>query len=230
MMIGLLRIFFMVNLAAIFAACVPYQFVQPDHPDYRPVPVSIPPVPPVRDGGIFRDQTAVHLFQDEKARRVGDIITVVLSERTQATKSANTEITKDNSLTLPNPTLFGRPLSLGMRGTNLEMGQTGNREFSAESDSAQNNSLEGVISVTVSEVLPNGNLVVQGEKWINLNQGDEYIRLTGIVRPQDISGNNDIESGKIANARIGYSGTGALAESNVQGWFARFFSSPLWPF
>lgn len=223
--------FLLIALYGLLAfGCVPYQFVQPNHPDYQPVPVNIPPQPPINDGGIFRDQTAVHLFQDLKARRIGDIITVVLSERTQASKSANTEITKESDVGLPNPTLFGRPLSLGMSGTTLGIEQTGQREFTAESDSEQNNSLTGVISVTVNNVLPNGNLVVTGEKWINLNQGDEYIRLTGIIRPEDISAGNEIESGKIANARIGYSGTGALAESNVQGWFSRFFSSPLWPF
>jgi len=84
--------------------------------------------------------------------------------------------------------------------------------------------------VTVVEVLANGNLVVQGEKWININQGEEYIRLRGIVRPSDISPDNTIASVRVANAQIQYSGDGSLADANEQGWLAKFFNSPWMPF
>ena len=84
--------------------------------------------------------------------------------------------------------------------------------------------------MTVARVLPNGNFYVQGEKWIQINQGNEYIRLRGIIRPVDITTNNTILSTQVADARISYSGTGATAEVNQVGWLSRFFMSPLWPF
>jgi len=90
--------------------------------------------------------------------------------------------------------------------------------------------LAGNISVVVSEVLPNGNLVVRGEKWMTLNQGDEFIRITGIVRPQDIDPDNTVSSYLVANARIGYGGTGPVADANVLGWLTRFFISAVFPF
>jgi len=77
--------------------------------------------------------------------------------------------------------------------------------------------------------LPNGNLMIRGEKWMSLNNGDEYIRLTGIIRAQDISSGNTIISSKIANARIQYAGTGTFADTQEQGWLSKFFSSGWWP-
>ena len=84
--------------------------------------------------------------------------------------------------------------------------------------------------MTVAKVYPGGNLYVQGEKWIQINQGNEYIRLRGIIRPVDISSDNSILSTKIADARMSYSGTGATADVNKAGWLSRFFISPVWPF
>jgi flagellar L-ring protein precursor FlgH len=92
------------------------------------------------------------------------------------------------------------------------------------------NSLSGNITVTIHQVMPNGTMLVRGEKWLTLNQGDEYIRVSGLVRPQDIGPDNSIESTRLADARITYSGTGATHDANVMGWLARFFISPLWPF
>jgi flagellar L-ring protein precursor FlgH len=90
--------------------------------------------------------------------------------------------------------------------------------------------LQGAIAVQVAKVLPNGNLVVQGEKWIKLNQGDEFIQLRGIIRPEDISPLNTIPSSLVADARISYGGTGIIEEANTPGWLTRFFTSPLNPF
>ena len=92
------------------------------------------------------------------------------------------------------------------------------------------NSLSGNITVTVHDVLPNGVLMVKGEKWLTLNQGDEYIRISGMVRPQDIGSDNTVESTKLADARIAYSGTGSVNDSNVMGWMSRFFIGAIWPF
>ncbi len=103
-------------------------------------------------------------------------------------------------------------------------------EFDGAGESSQSNSLTGSVTVSVVEVLANGNLVVQGEKWININQGEEYIRLRGIVRPSDISTDNTIASTRVANAQIQYSGDGVLNETNSMGWLARFFNGPWMPF
>ena len=102
--------------------------------------------------------------------------------------------------------------------------------FDGAGDSSQSNQLSGEITVTVAEVLPNGNLVVQGEKWLGINQGNEFVRLRGIIRPVDISATNTVQSIQVANAQLYYGGTGALQDSNTPGWLSRFFNHPVWPF
>ena len=102
--------------------------------------------------------------------------------------------------------------------------------FKGDAKSNQSNSLNGQISVHVLRVLPNGNLIIRGEKWLTLNTGQEFIRLTGIVRAEDVSSANTVESTRVANARISYSGKGSLAESQEAGWLSRFFMSSMWAF
>jgi len=104
------------------------------------------------------------------------------------------------------------------------------REFNGTGDASQSNSLNGRVTVTVSDVLPNGYLVVQGEKRLSLNQGSEHIRFSGIVRPADIKSDNTVKSTSVANAQIIYGGSGSLADSSKPGWLTRIFNSPLWPF
>ncbi|MFA7096514.1 MAG: flagellar basal body L-ring protein FlgH [Gammaproteobacteria bacterium] len=190
------------------------------------------PVPPTpieqNNGAIYQSGNAVLLFEDVKARRVGDLITIVLTERTDASKKASTSASKDSSVDIANPTLFGRPFSANSH--NLEMQISGSRDFDGKADSSQSNKLTGNITVTVAQVLPNGNLVVRGEKWIALNQGEEYIQISGIVRPIDIRPDNTVLSTQVGDARISYSGKGELASANAMGWLTRFFMSALWPF
>jgi flagellar L-ring protein precursor FlgH len=123
--------------------------------------------------------------------------------------------------------LGGQPVTIN--GQTLQMGFTQDSNFSGDSKANQGNSLSGNISVHVLRVLQNGNLMIRGEKWITLNNGDEYIRLTGVVRSKDINANNTVLSSKIANARIQYAGTGSFADVNEQGWLSKFFSSAWWP-
>ena len=103
-------------------------------------------------------------------------------------------------------------------------------DFSGDGASSLSNSLSGSITVFVAEVMPNGNLVIRGEKKLTLNQGDEYIRVTGIVRPMDVTPDNTIASTKVANAEIFYSGDGSINDANRMGWLARFFNGSMWPF
>lgn len=198
-------------------------------PDFSPVrPISTQPLP-INDGAIFKSGYSVGLFADITAHRVGDILTILLDERTNASKKASTTTKKDADIELTAPTLFGRQFTRDGNQT-LSASVAAARDFTGEGDSTQSNSLSGQISVTVVEVLSNGNLVVRGEKLLTLNQGSEHVRISGIVRPADISPTNQIDSSQIANARIVYGGQGVLAEANTKGWLQQFFDSSWWPF
>lgn len=181
------------------------------------------------NGAIYQAGYSKNMFEDARARGVGDLITVVLVEETDAEKKASTSTAKDNAIQFGSPTVFGQPVEHNGNAV-LSASVNNETEFTGEGASSQSNKLTGNITVFVSNVLPNGNLVIRGEKRLTLNQGDEYIRLSGIVRPEDISPENTVESTKVANAEILYSGNGAVADANRQGWLSRFFNSPLWPF
>ena len=210
-------------------ACVINSPAKPNDPYYAPV--MMPSEPPQRstNGSLYSDSLAVGLFTDRKAMRVGDIITVVLQERTSSRKSSNVGMTKDNDINVDSgATFLGMQPSAGE--VNLGTNLVAEREFTGEADADQSNQLAGTITVTVVDTLPNGTLVIRGEKWMTLNRGEEYIRISGLVRPDDVGQDNLVTSTKIANARISYSGTGELADSQSIGWIGRFFNSPIWPF
>ncbi len=210
-------------IAAVLATgCVSPQVGPP--PEYVP-PYNLTQMPekPL-DGRIFQDGRELALFQDVKARQVGDILTVILAEQTRGTKSADTAIDKSTSNDISVPEVGGE--TWGNLGASLDSESS----FSGEGSSRQSNSLDGRITVVVTEVLPSGNLVVQGEKWIKINQGDEYVRLSGLVRQEDISTLNTVSSTQVADARISYGANGAVSEANSVGWLSRFFMSPIWPF
>ncbi|MEM7467155.1 MAG: flagellar basal body L-ring protein FlgH [Pseudomonadota bacterium] len=209
-------------------------------PAYSPAYPAAFPAPVQRhNGAIYQVGYERTLFEDIRARRIGDILTVRLSEATNASKSASTELDRDTETTIVNPTLLGTnplfsvPGVLPLAATennNLESNLRSSNGFTGESDSAQSNSLNGDITVTVADVFPNGNLYVRGEKRLNLNQGNEYIKISGIVRPIDIATDNTVPSTKIADATIIYNGDGAGADANKLGWIARFFISAVFPF
>jgi len=201
----------------------------PNDPFYAPVVSEMPQQKITQDGSLFRPDLISSIYSDVKARRVGDIITVNLRENTSASKSAGTTTSKETEATV-NPLigLGGNAINIGSQA--IQLGVDTTNEFTGDAQANQSNNLNGNISVTVIQVLANQNLVVRGEKWLTLNNGDEYIRLTGVVRPEDISPANEIVSTKIANARIQYSGTGAFANAQQKGWLSGFFSSEWWPF
>ncbi|MEH6564875.1 MAG: flagellar basal body L-ring protein FlgH [Halopseudomonas sp.] len=199
-----------------------------DDPTYAPVLPRTPLPQELNNGAIYQPGFEMSLYNDRKAHRVGDIITITLSERTAAQKTAENEIDKDSSVSIANPTLLGNVV--GAKGLDLGVSLAGQREFDGSADANQSNSLTGSITVTVAEVLPNGILAVRGEKWITLNQGDELIRISGLVRTDDIGPDNTVLSTRVADARITYSGTGAFANASQPGWLNQFFLSPLWPF
>lgn len=202
--------------------------VLPD-PQYAPVDLKAAKYQPVNNGSIFQVGRSVRLFEDNKAFRVGDLLSITLSEATNASKSAATSTAKEDDVDLGVGALLGTvPTHNGDPLFNNTL--SGTRDFSGSGDSAQSNSLDGEIAVMVTDILPNGTLVVRGEKIIGLNQGSEYIRISGLVRPQDVSANNVVFSRKLANARIYYGGGGVVAEANTRGWLSRLFDSPMFPF
>ena len=187
------------------------------------------PVPKPTNGSIYQSGREVALFENPIAHHVGDIVTIVLNEQTAAQKSSSTNTNKATTVALPGMTLLGKALTIhGVPILSNNIADTS--KFAGEGDSAQSNSLQGFITVTVQKVLPNGNLYVKGEKWISINQGQEYVRMTGVIRPIDLSSENSVPSSQVANAKIAYGGKGALADANAQGWLSRFFNSPWSPF
>ena len=188
------------------------------------------PVDPAsrQPGAIYQAGTDMRLFEDRTARRIGDAVVIRLVEKTDASKSATTSATKKSEIDIQNPTLFGVPFSAGS--LNLANSANGERKLGGEGSSDQSNSLTGNVSAVVVGVYPNGNLAIRGEKMLTLNQGEEVVQVSGVIRPEDIAGDNSIPSSRVADAKITYAGNGALADANTIGWFGRFFLSPLWPF
>jgi len=186
------------------------------------------------NGSIYQPGFEQNLYSDRKAFRVGDIITITLQERTQASKNASSDISKDSSANLGLTSLFGGAVSgtnpLTKNSMDLSAQFSGSRDNKGDSQAAQGNSLTGSLTVTIAEVLPNGVLAVRGEKWLTLNTGNELMRISGLVRADDIATDNTVVSTRVADARITYSGTGAFADASQPGWLSQFFTSPLWPF
>ena len=173
-------------------------------------------------GGVFTGDT-VSLTSDSRAYRVGDAVTVILQETTQASKRAGTSFSKGSSVGVSPIAALGK--TFGKTAIDI----SADRSFEGDATSTQQNALSGALTVIVQEVLPNGLLRVAGEKNLNLNQGEEFVRLKGFVRAQDIDNDNQVSSLRVANARIAYSGQGSLADANTPGWLTRFFTGPLMP-
>ena len=197
-------------------------------PAFAPVQATDLYPPRQSNGSIYQSGHDMRLFEDHKAKRIGDILTVKLDEDTKANKKSDLDAQKDNSISVTAPIFSG--IESFAFSKNLSAELASNHLFEGEGEANQSNSLTGDISVTVVDVLPNGNLRVRGEKRVTLNDGSEYIRLSGIVRTIDIDASNSISSSKVADATIMYTGDGPVADSSKVGWFAKFFLSPLFPF
>lgn len=213
----------------VLGACTTTVPPKPDDPAYAPVVTGAANYQPRTQGSLYQAGNSMMLFEDRRAHRVGDILTVMLSESTTANKLAATDISKESATEITEPTILGNTVNLSAVNS-LATSIDATREFESESTSDQSNSLQGSIAVTIAEILPNGLMRVRGEKWMTLNSGEEFIRVRGLVRPEDINPDNTVMSMKLADARITYSGTGDFANSNKQGWLGRLFNSEYWPF
>ncbi len=172
------------------------------------------------NGAIYQASHVRPLFEDRRARFVGDTISINIVEKTQAAKKSNTGVERSQDLEVSVPTLFKVP-GKSFQGLNIEANH--DSKFSGKGESAANNTFTGTITCTVIEVLPNGNLLVSGEKLVAINQGEEFIRFSGVVNPAHITAANIVTSTQVADARIEYKANGAIDSAQVMGWLARFF-------
>ena len=181
----------------------------------EPRPTTAPPT-----GSIYQPAYVRPLFEDRRARLVGDILTINLAEKTSAQKSSNASASRNADLSAGLTAMNKVPLS-GLVGLNIAANNE--TDFSGKGAAAANNLFTGTITVTVIEVYPNGNLLVSGEKQIAINQGQEFIRFSGVVNPYNITPANSVQSTQVADARIEYKGSGYIDEAQTMGWLQRFF-------
>lgn len=217
------------SISVLLSGCLKPLTLRPTDSDFKPVKQRSVSIQRRDNGAIYQQGMRVGLFEDTTAKYIGDVLTIILIENTNASATSNTNSSKDNKVDLPGPTLAGQKVTdKGVEILNNNF--AGEREFNGQGTSAMNSSFNGKMSVTVAEVLPNRNLVVRGEKMLLLNQSDEYVRFIGIVRPQDIEQDNSIQSTRVANVHMAYGGQGALAAANKMGPLGRFFQSQAWPY
>jgi flagellar L-ring protein precursor FlgH len=185
----------------------------------RPIDLP-PPAPAVATGSIFQvNDGYASLIEGSRAHRVGDPLTIVLVERTAASKSASSKLDSGGGFGITPPS--SGPLSLF---NPSDASVSGKRNFNGTGQTDQSNTLSGEVSVTVAKVFPNGTMLVQGQKRVTLNRGDEFVQIKGLIRVADIDANNRVASTRVADAQIAYTGKGDVARASRQGWLSRFFS------
>jgi flagellar L-ring protein FlgH len=213
------------GLAPVLAGCGLGIFTSPPLPPTAMGPAyrASTQVAAAGDGAIYQSGRSLAFFEDPRARRVGDVITIRLTEAFNASKTATTQTEKDQSSVMNAP-VIGSWTPVGDTSLIAKRGFTGN------GTATQQNALTGSITAVVTEVLPNGNLLISGERALQLNQGEEFVKVMGVVRIADVQLDNSVTSDRIADARISYNGKGVIDASNRQGWLARFFNSPVSPY
>jgi len=210
-------------LAGCLASVPPTQVHQPM--TARPAPV---PAPQAATGSIYSaavTQTQPFfgyrpLFEDRRPRHVGDTMIIQINEKTAASKKSDSSAERTGALDFSVGAIAGLP-GKSLQGANASA--TSASTFDGKGAASSNNDFTGTIAVTVIEVLPNGNMLVSGEKQIGINQGSEFIRFSGVVNPSSLTNNNVVSSTQVADARIEYRASGYIDQAQVMGWLARFF-------
>ena len=189
-------------------------------------PMTMRPVAPVAtaqsNGAIYNVASARPLFEDRRARFVGDTLVINIQEKVQASKKSENKATRDQSVNVGVPTVTGLPFKTAQ---GLALAASDKNNFDGKGENTSSNNFTGTLAVTVIEVYPNGNLLVSGEKQIGLKEGEEFIRFSGVVNPNNITAANTVVSTQVADARIEYKANGFLESAQVMGWLSRFFLS-----
>lgn len=186
-----------------------------------------PAAPTTANGAIFQTGQAMNygyqpMFEDRRPRNVGDTLTILLQENVSASKSSSSSASRDGSTDVAfdaTPSLLAGLVGGGKADASI----SGNNDFAGKGGAAAKNTFSGTLTVTVRQVLQNGNLAVVGEKQIAINQGTEFIRFSGVVNPRTISSSNTVVSTQVADARIEYVGNGYINEAQQMGWMQRMF-------
>lgn len=197
-------------------------------PNFEPVYPTVSDRPKLATGGIYGNSRSDAWFGRGRNFQVGDIITVLLNESTQANRSQNSEVNRDSSNTMLPSGVSTKLASMSGYLTGIDLSKS-NNDSKSKGSADQNASLTGSIAVTVLEVLANGNLSVRGEKKLGLSEGTEVIQVSGVIRPQDVGPNGTVQSLRLANAQISYRGTGDLANAARVGWGTDLMNK-WWPF
>jgi flagellar L-ring protein precursor FlgH len=191
-------------------------------------PMSARPAPRLEamggNGSIYQAATGRPLFEDRRARYVGDTITINITESTTASANSNTKLDKTNSSKAAVTAFSGLP-GRGVLG--LDLNGSSSNNFSGKGEAANKNVFSGNITVTVIDVMPNGNLLVSGEKQVAIGHEQEYVRISGVINPSFVDAFNTIASSRVADARIEYKSAGQISEGQIMGWMARFFLNVL---
>ena len=166
-------------------------------------------------GSIYSNSQQGLFATDRRASKVGDLLTVALSENFSASKSQSAKSAKNGTAAFNFPRIMTADADDTLFDSQLA------KSFDGSGSADQTNSLRGEISVTVTKVFSNGNMEILGQKKLTLNNGDEYIRLVGIIRPEDVDSRNIVPSSRIANAKISYTGAGDIADTSKKGWFSK---------
>lgn len=185
---------------------------------------QVQPVQAASNGTIYQLAAYRPLFEDRRARQVGDTLTIAINEKTQASKKASSNGEKTGSVKTSIGNISGLPLKM-LQGLGVTAESSNTYDDKSEINSGNN--FTGNVAVTVVEVLPNGNLVVAGEKQIALDKGTEFIRLSGVVQPDTILAGNTVPSSKVADARFEYRTSANFDKAELMNWLGRFFLSVL---
>jgi len=212
------RIFAVVGVAFL-AAC---SHIEPRVSIVEPtsaLPTRVAIAPPT-NGAIFQQAGHRPLFEDPRARLRGDIITIAINEKNSASRTSSSTTSKSNDIKAGIPTLGGLATS-ALKAASVAANSA--NTYAGKGNTSNDNAFTGTITVTVANVLPNGNLVVTGEKQIGINHNLEFIRFSGVINPVTLQAGNIVESTKVADARLDYTGKGYIDEAQRMGWLSRFF-------
>lgn len=224
-----MRTFITLSLLASLAACSVVPPAPLTHsPGFEPVyPSESPKAKAPATGAIYVSQQSDSWFGRGRRFQVGDVITVLLNESTQAARTSNSNLSRESSNdALPGLQTLANNMGGVLKGANTAGAKISNKGVGAADQQA---SLSGSVAVSVVDILPNGNLVLRGEKQLALSEGAEVIQVAGIIRPDDIAPNNTVQSRRLANAQIAYRGSGDLAAATRPGWGTSALMK-LWPF